>query len=72
MTEVHAGVNHQLGLYLTFPDIPLSGHSLRNTGNRGIEAIHGIFRGGSSSLPITSANLSFQQFQTRRQEFRPR
>ncbi len=68
MTEellVHAGINHQLCLYLSFPDLPLSGYSLRNTGNRGIEAIHGIFRGGSSSLPITSANLSFQRFLSR-------
>ena len=38
---------------------------MRNTGNRGIEAIHGTFRGGTSSLPITSPNLYFQQFLAR-------
>ena len=64
MTEellVHARINHQLSLYLSFPDLPTSKYSLRNTGKRGLEAIHGIFRGGSSSLPITGANLSFQE-----------
>ena len=68
MTEellVHAGINHQLSLYLSFPDLTTSKYSLRNTGNRGLEAIHGIFRGGSSSLPITGANLSFQEFLSR-------
>ena len=35
---------------------------MRNTGNRGLEAIHGIFRGGSSTLPITAPNLTFQEF----------
>ena len=35
---------------------------MRNTGNRGIEALHSIFRGGSCNLPITSPNLSFQEF----------
>ena len=65
MTEellVHAGINHQLTLYLSYPDLPLSDYSMRNSNNRGIEAIHGIFRGGSSSLPMTSANLSFRGF----------
>ena len=38
---------------------------MRNTGNRGIEAVHGVFRGGTTSLPITSPNLSFQQFMSR-------
>lgn len=59
---VHAGINHLLCLYLCFPDCDLSEYHLRDTGNRGIEAIHGIFRGGSCSLPITSANLSFREF----------
>ncbi len=31
---------------------------------RGIEAFHSIFRGGTSTLPITGANLSFQEFLT--------
>ena len=38
---------------------------MRNTGNRGIEAIHGMFRGGTTSLPITSPNLSFAEFLAR-------
>ena len=58
----HAGICHQLTLYHSFPQLPISEYSMRNTGNRGIEAIHGIFRGGSSSLPITSPNLSFREF----------
>jgi len=37
---------------------------LRNTGNRGLEAFHSIFRGGTATLPITSTNLSFQEFLT--------
>ena len=44
------------------PHLPVSDYSLRNTGNRGLEEIHGIFRGGSASLPITSQNLSFREF----------
>ena len=63
MTEellVHAGINHLLALFVTFPHLQVSDYSLRNTGNRGLEAIHGIFRGGSASLPIT--NLSFREF----------
>lgn len=59
---VHAGINHQLVLYLCFPELDVKQYSMRNTGNRGIEAIHGIFRGGSNALPITSANLSFREF----------
>ena len=59
---VHAGINHLLCLYLCFPDINLSDYNLRHTGNRGIEAIHGMFRGGTCSLPITSPNLSFREF----------
>ena len=65
MTEellVHAGINHLLSLFYAFPHLPVSEYSLRNTGNRGLEAIHGIFRGGSASLPITSPNLSFREF----------
>ena len=49
-------------MYLCFPNCNLSEYNLRHTGNRGIEAIHGMFRGGTSSLPITSANLSFREF----------
>lgn len=58
----HAGINHLLCLYLCFPDIDLSDYHLRHTGNRGIKAIHGMFRGGTCSLPITSPNLSFREF----------
>ena len=68
MTEellVHAGLNHQLTLYLCFPYLPITEYSLRNTGNRGLEAIHGMFRGGTTSLPITSPNLSFAEFLVR-------
>ena len=32
---------------------------IRHTGNRGIEAICGMFRGGTCSLPITSPNFNF-------------
>ena len=59
---VHAVITHFLCLYLCFPDIDLSEYNLRHTGNRGIEAIHGMFRGGTYSLPITSPNLSFREF----------
>ena len=59
---VHAGINHLLCLFLCFPECDLSEYHLRHTGNRGIEAIHGMFRGGTSSLPITSPNLSFREF----------
>ena len=62
---VHAGILHQLSLYLCFPSLTWEEYSLRNTGNRGIESIHGAFRGGTSSLPITSPNLSFQEFLSR-------
>lgn len=65
MTEellVHAGINHQLAVYSAFPHLCIDDYSLRNSGNRGIESIHGTFRGGTASLPITSANLSFQEF----------
>ena len=59
---VHAAINHFLCLFLCFPDIPMTQYSLRNTGNRSLEALHGTFRGGTSSLPITSPNLSFREF----------
>ena len=59
---VHAGINHLLCMYMCFPASKLTDYSLRNTGNRGIEAIHGMFRGGTTSLPITSPNLSFREF----------
>ena len=59
---VHAGICHQLALFHSFPHLSTNEYSMRNTGNRGLEAIHGIFRGGASSLPITSPNLSFQEF----------
>ena len=67
MTEellVHAGINHLLTLYLLFPDQSIEEYSLRNTGNRGLEAFHSIFRGGTAILPITSSNISFQEFLT--------
>ena len=50
---VHARINHLLRMYLCFPNCHVSEFSLRHTGNRGLEAIHGMFRGGTSSLPIT-------------------
>jgi hypothetical protein len=60
---VHAGIIHQLTLVYAFPHLdPSKDFAMRNTGNRGLEAIHSIFRGGSSSLPITAPNLSFQEF----------
>lgn len=66
MTEellVHAGINHQLVLFYAFPHLnPCNDYGMRNTGNRGLEAIHSIFRGGSSSLPITAPNLTYQEF----------
>ena len=59
---VHSGINHLLCMYLCFPESDLTQYSLRHTGNRGLEAIHGMFRGGTTSLPITSPNLSFREF----------
>ena len=58
---VHAAINHFLCLFLCFPSIPFTQYSLRNTGNRSLEALHGTFRGGTCSLPITSCNLSFRE-----------
>ena len=62
MTEellVHAGINHQLTLFYAFPH--LSPYEY-NMGNRGLEAIHGIFHGGAASCAITAPNLSFREF----------
>ena len=55
MTEellVHAAINHPLTLHLIYFLTFLQDYSLRNTGNRGIEAFHSIFRGGTTTLPI--------------------
>ena len=55
-------------MYICFPSCDLSEYNLHHTGNggleaiHGIEAIHGMFLGGTSSLPITSPNLSFGEF----------
>lgn len=46
----HAGINHQLAIYWSFPHLSIKEYSMRSTGNRGIEAIHGMFRGGTTSL----------------------
>jgi len=58
----HAGILHQLALFLSFPDLTIQEYSLRRTGNRQIESFHSILRGGASHLPITSANLTFKDF----------
>ena len=58
----HAGINYLLCLYYSFPNLSILEYSLRHTGNCSLEAIHGTFRGGTSSLPITSPNLSFMEF----------
>ena len=55
-------INHLLCMYLCFPICGVSDFSLRHTGNQGLEAIHGMFRGGTNSLPIISPNLSFREF----------
>lgn len=47
---------------LAFPDLDIKDYNLRNTGNRGIEAMHSILHGGAANVPITSANLTFQDF----------
>ena len=44
----HAGVIHQLAMFICFPHLPISEYSMRNTGNRGIEAVHGAFWGGTT------------------------
>ena len=61
----HAGILHQLVLFLAFPDLDIKEYSLRNTGNRSIEALHSVLRGGTANLPITSVNLIFQDFLSR-------
>jgi len=38
-------------MYLSFPDLALKHYSLRSTGNRGIEAMHSLMRGGAANLP---------------------
>ena len=58
----HAGILHQLALFLSFPDLNIEDYSLRRTGNRQIEGLHSILRGGAANLPITSANLTFKYF----------
>ena len=66
---VHAGINHQLVLYLCFPELDIKEYSMRNSGNRGIEDNkHGVFRGTSAVLPITAVNLSFREFLERMNE----
>ena len=60
--RVHAAILHFLALFLCFPEKSFQEYSLRNTGNRNIEALHGTFRGGTCSLPITTPNLSFREF----------
>ena len=61
----HAGILHQLVLHLSFPDLDINEYNLRNTGNRSIEAMHSVLRGGTANLPITSANLTYQDFLSR-------
>ena len=61
----HAGILHQLALFLSFPNLDLDSYSLRSTGNRSIDAVHSILRGGAANLSITSPNLSFQEFLSR-------
>ena len=59
---MHAGINHLLCIYLCLSRCDLSAFSLRHTGNRGLETIHGMFLGGTSSLPVMSPNLRFREF----------
>lgn len=56
---VHAGINHLLCIYLCFPSCDLSEFSLRHSGNRGLEAIHGI----SGRDKFTSYNVTQSKFQ---------
>jgi len=58
----HAGILHQLALFLSFTDLKIEEYSLRRTGNRQIESFHSILCGGAAHLPITSANLTFKDF----------
>ena len=61
----HTGILHQLALHLSFPNLSIKEYSMRSTGNRGIEAIHSVLCGASPNLPITSGNLTFQDFLSR-------
>ena len=61
----HAGILHQLVLLSVFPDFDVKAYSLRNTGNRSIEALHSVRQGGTANLPITPVNLTFQDFLSR-------
>jgi len=59
----HTGIHHQLPLFiLSFPDLDIKDYNLHWTGHKNIEAIYSIFQEGASNLPITSANLTFQEF----------
>ena len=61
----HAGILHQLVLFLSFPDLNINEYNLRDTGNRSIEAMHSVLCGGTANLPITPANLTYQDFLSR-------
>lgn len=58
----HAGILHQLALFLSFPNLQIEDCSLRRTGNRQIEAFHSVLHGGAAHLPFTFANLTFRDF----------
>ena len=59
---MHAGINHLLCMYICFSSCGLSEYHLVHSGNQQTEAIHGMFPGGTSSLLISSPNLSFREF----------
>ena len=59
---MHAAILHFLALSLCFPEKKFDEYFLRNTGNRNIEALHGTFRDGTSSFPITTPNYRFREF----------
>jgi len=61
----HAGILHQLALFLSFPELNLDGYSLRNTGNRTIEAVHSILRGGAANLPNNFSQLVISRILSR-------
>jgi len=61
----YAGILHQFVLYLAFSDLDFNEYSPRITGNKSIEAMHSVLHGGTTNLPITSANLTFQDFLSR-------
>ena len=58
----HAGTIQLLCIYLCFSNTSLDEYSLCHTGDHGLEAIHGTFRGRTCLLPTTSPNLPFQDF----------